>query len=99
MSDRGAKLYSGVDIGDQVYDQSGRALGTVRGLDSSGFYVLAADSDERAPVTEIRDITGTAYLMWRCWECGEMGELENDLPDRCPNCGAQKEELYYWAED
>jgi rubrerythrin len=37
--------------------------------------------------------------MWRCWDCGEMGRLEGDLPSSCPSCGAEKEELYYWAED
>jgi rubrerythrin len=38
--------------------------------------------------------------MWRCWECGEMGRIEGaDLPSACPDCGAPREELYYWAED
>lgn len=37
--------------------------------------------------------------MWRCWQCGEMGRIEASLPDECPDCGASKEELYYWIED
>lgn len=99
MSDRRAELYRGVEIGDPVYNGAGHILGNVRGLDSAGFYVLAEDREAATPVTEIRDVTGTAYLMWRCWECGEMGELSDALPDQCPSCSAPKEELYYWAED
>jgi len=26
-----------------------------------------------------------------------MGEIEG-IPDECPNCGAPKEEIYYWTE-
>lgn len=91
-------IYGGVEIGDRIYDD-GRLLGRVRGVDASGFYVLGEEETDRAPITEIRDITGTAYLMWRCWDCGEMGKLEASLPDACPNCGAPRESLYYWAED
>jgi len=37
--------------------------------------------------------------MWRCWECGELGRLDRDVPDECPNCGADREDLSYWTED
>lgn len=100
MSDSGDRLYGGVEIGERVYDEEGNELGSVRGLDRAGFYVLVGGhADELAPITDIRDITGTAYVMWRCWECGEMGKIEESLPEHCPNCGAAREELYYWAED
>jgi rubrerythrin len=52
----------------------------------------------RDPV-RVRDITGTSYGMWRCANCGEMGRLAQLLPAVCPDCGAPREELYYWAED
>lgn len=100
MSDSRDRLYGGVEIGERVYDEEGNELGSVRGLDRAGFYVLVGgQEDELAPITDIRDITGTAYVMWRCWECGEMGKIEESLPEHCPNCGAPREELYYWAED
>ncbi|MFC6973687.1 hypothetical protein ACFQL1_01745 [Halomicroarcula sp. GCM10025709] len=58
------------------------------------------------PVTEsgghpirYRDITGTAYGMWRCSVCGELGRLHAALPRACPDCGSPREALYYWAED
>jgi len=42
---------------------------------------------------------GSAELMWRCWECGEMDEIEEELPENCPNCGTERENIYYWTED
>ena len=88
-----------VEIGQEIYDGDGNELGTVRGLDDAGFYVLAREETGTVPLSEARDVFGKAYVMWRCWECGEMGKIESDLPDECPSCGATKEELYYWAED
>ncbi len=99
MSTSDDELYSGVDIGEPVFDEDGEKLGTIRGLDSSGFYVRGEKETARKPLTSVRDVTGVAYVMWRCWECGEMGQLEDMLPDNCPNCNAPREELYYWAED
>lgn len=100
MSEIEGELYDGIEIGDPVFDARGRELGSVRGLDRAGFYVIAeSDDTTSAPLTTIRDITGTAYVMWRCWECGEMGRIEQELPEMCPDCGAPREELYYWAED
>lgn len=99
MADQERGIVTDIEIGTTVFDADGNELGTVRGLDKSGFYVLAEGKTDTAPITEIRDITGTAYVMWRCWECGEMGRIEAELPDQCPGCGGPKEELYYWAED
>jgi hypothetical protein len=31
--------------------------------------------------------------------CGEMDETEDGLPETCPNCGVEKEELMYWTKD
>lgn len=92
-------LFAGVEIGETIYNEDGDPLGSVRGIDSSGFYVLAPDDAPTTPVTEARGLTGRDYIMWRCWECGEMGKIENSLPAACPECGAPREELYYWAED
>ncbi|WP_129112962.1 DUF7130 family rubredoxin-like protein [Halegenticoccus tardaugens] len=44
------------------------------------------------------DEFGEAYLVWRCLDCGETGDLEA-FPSECPNCGAGREDLYYWTED
>jgi rubrerythrin len=88
-----------LSIGTTVYDEEGNELGRVRGLDDAGFYVRARDPSGKMTLERARDIFGKAYVMWRCWECGEMGRLDGDLPDECPSCGAEKEELYYWAED
>lgn len=100
MTESGDSLYGGIEIGQPVFDEHGNEIGSVRGVDRSGFYVLADRREEElSPITEIRDITGTVYVMWRCWDCGEMGRIDSELPDTCPNCGAPKEDLYYWAED
>lgn len=92
-------LYGGVSVGQPIYDDDGTKLGTVRGVDDDGFYVLAPEGAPEASVDDARDVTGTDYVMWRCWECGEMGRIADSLPENCPNCDAEREELYYWAGD
>lgn len=100
MTESDQYVYRGITIGEPVFDEDGNELGRVRGLDRAGFYVQAdSPSNASEPITHIRDITGTAYVMWRCWECGEMGRIEEQLPSACPSCGAPREDLYYWAED
>lgn len=89
-----------IGLGQTVYDDEGNELGTVRGITEDGIFVtnrtgMAALSveHEHTPHT-----VGEAELIWRCSQCGEVGDIE-ELPDGCPNCGAAKEELYYWMED
>jgi rubrerythrin len=92
--------FEGIEHGQTVYDADGNELGSVRGFDEAGFYVLAEERYRTEDVEHTRDIFGKEYAMWRCWECGEMGRIEGeDLPSACPDCGAPREELYYWAED
>ncbi len=92
-------VFANVSIGQSVYDADGNELGTVRGVDDDGFYVLTPSGSKSVSLTEARDVFGTAYVMWRCWECGEMGEIGSELPANCPSCDAPREDLYYWAED
>jgi hypothetical protein len=99
MSGDQDELYAGVAVGQSVFDEDGEELGTVRGMDDDGFYVLAPEGSPVASVADARELTGRDYVMWRCWECGEMGRIEAELPSACPECGAAREELYYWAED
>jgi hypothetical protein len=86
-----------IEPGKLIYDDDGNELGTVRGFDDQGFYVVAKDNvkvlDEGTASSDHRDA-----IMWRCWECGEMGQIE-DIPEECPACGAPKEDIYYWQED
>jgi len=92
---------SGVRFGTNVYDEDGNRLGHVRGFDEHGFYVTAEDGVEGMSIGHIRSgyEFGSAELMWRCWECGEMDEIEEELPENCPNCGTERENIYYWTED
>lgn len=87
---------TGVEFGQGVYAEDGTHLGAVRGFDDAGFYVTATDN-VGLPDQGEKSIHAEA-LMWRCWECGEMGKL-GEIPEECPNCGAPKEEIYYWQED
>jgi rubrerythrin len=92
--------FEGITHGQPVFDEDGNKLGSVRGFDDAGFYVVAADEYRRSTVEHSRDIFGKEFVMWRCWECGAMGQIEGaELPGACPDCDAAKEELYYWAED
>jgi len=88
-------------LGEVVYDETGKPLGTVRGFEEGGFFVTTRDGMEELSVEHARSghDFGEAHLMWRCMECGEMGELDEGLPERCPNCGVEKEQLMWWTED
>jgi len=86
-----------VELGATIYDENGNELGTVQGFDEHGFYVIVADGI-RLPSDTSPGSDATEAVMWRCWECGEMGQIA-DLPEECPDCGAPKEQLYYWQED
>jgi rubrerythrin len=90
-----------LELGDAVFDADGTKIGTIRGFDQAGIYLTLAEGVEVEAVEEVR--SGAAPVgdaaMWRCWECGEMGKIDGDLPAACPDCGASREELYYWVED
>lgn len=91
--------FADVTPGQRVFDREGNELGQIRGVDKHGFYVRVPD---RGGLTldDTRDIFGQAYVMWRCWDCGQMGQIDGQrLPEACPDCGAPREALYYWAED
>lgn len=90
-----------VDFGERVFDGDGNELGTVRGFIDDGIIVTTRDGIESLSIEHVRSghEFGAAELMWRCLVCGEMGELDDELPGECPNCGAQREEIYYWTED
>ncbi len=99
VEDQQSDAFTDIVAGQSVYDEDGNKLGKVRGIDESGFYVDAEGGD-KMPLDRARDVFGKAYVMWRCWECGKMGQIEgNGLPAECPDCGARREDLYYWAED
>jgi predicted RNA-binding Zn-ribbon protein involved in translation (DUF1610 family) len=89
-----------VDVGQRVFDEEGTELGTVRGIDDDGFLVSTREGIEALSVAHEHSspVVGEAELMWRCSDCGEMGEI-TALPETCPNCGAPREEIYYYVDD
>jgi hypothetical protein len=85
--------------GETVYDADGNKLGEIRGFDEHGFYVTMREGIDALSSEHVRaGMAGEAELMWRCWECGAVGQIE-EIPDECPDCGAPKEDIYYWIED
>lgn len=88
-------------FGTSVYAKDGTQIGRIRGFDEDGFYVTLREGLEGMSIEHVRSghEFGEAELMWRCWECGEMGRLDHEVPDACPACGADREEIYYWTED
>ncbi|QDX40283.1 rubredoxin-like domain-containing protein [Salarchaeum sp. JOR-1] len=90
-----------VALGATIYNDDGHKLGTVRGFDEDGFYVTTREGVESLSIEHERagHEFGEAELTWRCSECGEMADLHDGLPEECPSCGAEKEQLFYWTED
>lgn len=89
-----------VDVGQRIFDEEGTELGSVRGITDDGFLVSTREGIESLSVEHERSApdVGEAELMWRCADCGEMGDIA-DLPETCPNCGASREEVYYYVDD
>lgn len=88
-----------ISFGERIYDDDGNELGRVRGVDEHGFYVTTAEGVAALSVEhDAGTMGGKKELMWRCWECGAVGKL-SEIPEDCPDCGAPKEEIYYWTED
>lgn len=90
-----------VGLGETLYTEDGQPVGTVRGMEEGGLFVSVREGAESLSVEHARSghSFGAAELMWRCTNCGEMGEIDDGLPDTCPNCGVEREELMYWTED
>jgi hypothetical protein len=87
-------------FGQTVYDADGNELGSIRGFDQHGFYVTVEEGIQSlTDGHRTTGLSGEAELMWRCWECGAMGNIDVDIPENCPDCGAAKEDIYYWTED
>jgi len=90
-----------LSFGQVLYDQAGQPVGSVRGMEAGGVFVTTWDGVESFSVEHVRSghVFGQAELMWRCLNCGEMGDIGDTLPESCPNCGVEREQLMYWTED
>lgn len=90
-----------LNFGQTLYDENGQPVGTVRGMEEGGVYISTREGLEGLSIEHSRSghSWGEAELMWRCLNCGEMGDLDDELPEQCPNCGTEKENLMYWTED
>jgi len=44
-------------------------------------------------------ITDDTELMWRCGKCGQLIHRKEDLPEKCPSCGAPRREFALIEED
>lgn len=42
---------------------------------------------------------GGMELVWRCLRCGYLLDAAPDPPERCPVCGARREEFILVTED
>lgn len=60
---------------------------------------LTNKNETELPIGDPQEPARRESVMWRCSECGEMGRLDDELPEACPACGAEREELYRWEED
>ena len=91
-----------IDFGDTLFTEDGDEVGIVQGIDEGRIMVSIREGADLRGLERHQksgQSFGEAYIMWRCMNCGEMDEIEDGLPDNCPNCGVEKEELMYWTED
>jgi len=90
-----------LSIGETLYNEDGQEVGTIQGMEENGVYVSTREGIAGLSMEHARSgqTFGEAELMWRCTSCGEMGDIQDGLPEECPNCGAEKEDLMYWTED
>ena len=88
-----------VSVGEPVFNSDGTEIGRVRSIDSAGISITEQSRMTTQTDGSTQHIDGVMYLMWHCLRCGELGKLTGSLPDHCPNCQAEREYLYYWAED
>ena len=89
-----------VKPGQPVFDADGNEIGTIRGFTNEGFQVRTDETVDHINLEiDPGQEFGEGYLMWRCSQCGEMGDLDGGYPESCPNCDAEKEDLYAWLED
>lgn len=90
-----------VHHGEDVFNADGELLGSVRGIETGGFFVSSRNGVARLSIEHARSghDFGEAELVWRCTVCGELGELDEGFPDTCPNCNTEKENIMYWTED
>lgn len=90
-----------LSFGQTLYDEEGRDVGTIRGLEEGGAYLTTREGAEAFSIEHARSghSFGEAELVWRCLLCGEIGDIGDGFPEECPQCGAQKEDLMYWTED
>lgn len=90
-----------IEPGQTLYDEDGTPVGEVRGVEEGGLFVTVREGVESLSIEHARSgqSFGEAELMWRCMNCGEMGQINEGLPEQCPNCGIEKEELMWWTED
>jgi len=90
-----------LSFGQTLFTEDGNPVGTVRGMEESGVYVTTREGSPAMSIEHARSGhgVGEAELMWRCTECGEMGRIDDELPEQCPNCATERENLMYWTED
>lgn len=88
-------------LGEDLYNEDGVHVGQVRGYEKGGVFVSTREGVEARSVEHVRSghDFGEAHLMWRCMNCGEMGQIDEGLPETCPNCGVEKEQIMWWTED
>lgn len=84
--------------GEAVYTEDGVLVGRIERVDADGIHLVPAGEAEGVTTTLVGGAHGEADLVWRCGACGEVGEIAT-MPDRCPNCGAPREEIYYLTQD
>ncbi len=56
-------------------------------------------ADENPDVLPPETRAAATELLWRCGRCGYQRPRAEGPPERCPDCGAPREEFYRVTED
>jgi len=85
---------SGTAAAALVVGEDGRLLGTIIAPPGASLTVT--------PAHNIEPMAGGMQgmeLIWRCGDCGYVVHRPASPPDRCPDCGAPRENFYLVTED
>lgn len=78
-----------------IVTDGNKTVGVIDSVDDAADIALV----DQSPILGDEERTENLILTWRCLSCGHLGSRDKALPDKCPDCGASKENFVLIEED